>query len=314
MIRKNRAYGLKYYYLRNITHLDRTSIGLGNLFFIPLIGEKGVERYYVEEGFLNELKFMTKVMIMNPSHDRARDISLHFFIPPNDSHQKVKIISMSHGAMSIEKDKHDNLVASLHLDVIPPKKKETVTIVQSISLTPFKVRDTDWGELDEAFLRSQVHHGRLQNSTREDIIQLASKIRSDNVYETVKNCVKFIKSHVRYRANAYRLGALFALKHRKGACDEITDLCASILKALKLKVRTIIGYVIDRNFHAWLEIFTPRYGWIPVDATAGIIGCLGARWLKIYVEPKPNTKILQVKSRRKVIVKPEIYLEDEKIL
>ena len=74
MIRKNRAYGLKYYYLRNITHLDRTSIGLGNLFFIPLIGEKGVERYYVEEGFLNELKFMTKVLIMNPSHDRARDI------------------------------------------------------------------------------------------------------------------------------------------------------------------------------------------------------------------------------------------------
>ncbi|MCD6490747.1 MAG: transglutaminase domain-containing protein [Candidatus Korarchaeota archaeon] len=308
-MRIRRFHGLKYYYTKSFDSIINSNRKISYTEFIGL----PEEIFYVEEGNIEELEIRTEVLLLNPSQKRVRDISIDFYIPSEDLHQKIRITKKSHGDLKIRKDSYGNLIASLKLDVIPPKKKEKVFVSQVANLNAVKINDIEWGFPEKTHDLQINYRGRLQNPRHEDIIAIANKIKSKDLYTTVTNCIKFIKANVKYERNAYRLGGRFALKHQKGACDEISDLCASILMALNIPIRTVLGYVIPENFHAWLEIFSSKKGWIPVDPTFGFMGFIGARWLKIFVEPKPNTKLLKIKCKGTIVPKLTFYLEDMKI-
>ncbi len=306
---ERRIFGLRYY----ITTEEPNINSCDKFFVIPIVNKSGVRAYYVEIGGLSELELITRLTIRSIKRERVRDIAVQFYIPPDDFRQKTRVVGISHGDLSIKKDSMGNFIANLVIDVIPPGRREVIYVAQKLSLKPFKVSDTDWGLIKDSPIK-YTHRGRLQNVNRPEIVKLANMLRGNNIYESVLRCVTFIKKHVRYHRNRYRLGCMFALKHGKGACDEITDLCASILKAMGIRTRTIIGYVIGESFHAWIEVFTNRHGWVPIDATAGIIGGIGARWIKFFTEPKPGAKILNVSSRGKISAKLEYMLESEKLM
>ncbi len=294
-------YGVKYYLSR------RKPSTRDNLVVFPVITPRDGLLFYVEEGVMKELEYVTKLSIRAVKRQRLRDITLMFYIPPNDLRQGTVIVDKSH-VMTIKEDILGNKLVEVSIDVIPPGKRELISVKQKVKLKPFVVgEDIEFPQTEI----SKTSEGRLQ-AISEEIIAVARKLRSENSLDTLINCVRFVRGHVRYRRKPYRLGSLFALKSRKGACIEIVDLCASILKSLGIPARTVIGYVIGGSFHAWLEILTIKNYWVPIDPTMGILG-IGSRWLKIYTEPKPGTKILRVDAKEKIALKMEIYLEGEKI-
>lgn len=276
----------------------------------PLFMDSNIVKYYIESKKKLILEMITRV-ILKPylSKGRIRDIKVKFFIPTSDAHQKILSITKSHDSLNIIKDNNDNLIGVFELDVIPARKTEIIVVKEVMELTQFKVINYEEIKLS----RREPSEQKFKLSS--EIIEVTKELRASNDLTTIINCIRFIKSRVRYVKNYFRLGALFALKHRKGACDEITDLCATILYALGYNVRVVIGYVIGSGFHAWLEVLSKNNEWIPIDPTAGLIGGIGLRWIKIYSEAKQNQKIIHYNARPKRLrVSLEYYLEGEKLI
>lgn len=73
------------------------------------------------------------------------------------------------------------------------------------------------------------------------------------------------------------------LKHRRGVCQDFAHVALTCLRALKLPVRYVSGYLLTHPpegqpklqgadaSHAWISVWTPEVGWVDFDPTNGII-------------------------------------------
>ncbi len=296
-------FGIKYGIVNDLKFIDKREFTV-----FPLINSGGVIGYYFESKVNRNLNFETRIKIEPMiSKGRIKDIDLRVYLVSSDNHQKVLEIDKSHDKAIINEDGNGNLVLHYSQEVLPPKRVENITIEQVINVTQFKIDD-----FSEIKLVKSGNNKKFK--PKSGILELAEKLKMGDDLNTIINCVKFIKSNVKYVRNYFRLGALFALKHGKGACDEITDLCASLLEAMGYDIRVIIGYVLDGGFHAWLEAKSKKHGWIPIDATFGLIGGIGVRWIRLYAENNPNEKIIKYSSSpRKVRISLDYFLEGEKL-
>jgi len=272
----------------------------------------GWKIYHVEWGTPPTLEIELTFILNNYTSKKIRNIHLETFIFPSDYRQEIIDVQLSHNDMDIIHDDFGNWILTFDLPVLNAKKKEKLTIKERIRTKHFAVKNKDWGKIESTNkIEKRVLKGKIQTASREEILQLAKKLIGKNIYESVRNVVLFVKRNVKYFENPRRLGAMFALKHGKGACDEITDLCVSILKAMGIKARSIIGFVIGGRAHAWLEVYSPNYGWVPVDPIAGFIGGLSVKWLKLFVEKVPGERFIKINVRRGLKVDLRIRANEE---
>lgn len=74
----------------------------------------------------------------------------------------------------------------------------------------------------------------------------------------------------------------FLLNSRRGFCQHFAGSMAVMLRTLGIPTRVAVGYtggrydstaerwkVLDRDAHSWVEVWFPRYGWLPFDPTPG---------------------------------------------
>jgi transglutaminase-like putative cysteine protease len=82
----------------------------------------------------------------------------------------------------------------------------------------------------------------------------------------------------------------FVLRGKAGYCQHYAGAMAVMLRLLGIPARVAVGFtsgeyddgkgewtVTDHNAHAWVEVYFPRYGWLPFDPTPGR-GQLGASY------------------------------------
>jgi protein-glutamine gamma-glutamyltransferase len=75
----------------------------------------------------------------------------------------------------------------------------------------------------------------------------------------------------------------FLFDSRRGFCEHIASAMALLLRGAGIPTRVVTGYgpgernpltgyfeVRQSNAHAWVEVWYPRYGWIPYDPTFGV--------------------------------------------
>jgi hypothetical protein len=117
---------------------------------------------------------------------------------------------------------------------------------------------------------------RYIESGNDMIAAQALALKAATEKETVRNIYDFVTSHLVYAGYVPEdLGALYALKQRRGDCSEYACLVVALCRASGIAARMVEGYVTDRSFapkpmdfHDWAEVAMDGR-WRVVDAQKG---------------------------------------------
>jgi transglutaminase-like putative cysteine protease len=106
--------------------------------------------------------------------------------------------------------------------------------------------------------------------------------------EAVNAVVAYLRSHETYRLDSpvpdrgEDAVDNFLFRSHTGFCEQFASAAAVLLQASGVPARVIVGYasgqqqqdgswvVRGSDAHAWIEVYYPRVGWLPVDPTAGV--------------------------------------------
>ncbi|HUT28915.1 MAG TPA: transglutaminase domain-containing protein [Sedimentisphaerales bacterium] len=158
-----------------------------------------------------------------------------------------------------------------------PKKSFSATVKIQAELSRYdlatareKGKKAQTGDDDlEQFLR---HETRIEKDD-EQIQQIAKTITAHDETAIVKQIYDYVCDNMEYGGFEEKdLGALEAIKNKKGDCSEYTALFAAICRAKEIPARVVYGYTsdyVDTPKHAWVEAYLPEYGWVPFDPTRG---------------------------------------------
>lgn len=154
---------------------------------------------------------------------------------------------------------------------------------QDININPSKVTDDypqDTPDLARYLKREEnidISDDLIQN-TAKDIVEDIK-----NPYLKGKAIYDFIVANIKYE-NTEDFSGLQRCKEtliqKRGNCADITKLYIALARASGIPTRQVCGLVFTPNVsptksiekigHAWVEIYLPVYGWVPVDPTFGI--------------------------------------------
>lgn len=110
-------------------------------------------------------------------------------------------------------------------------------------------------------------------STAPEVVALAAILKAKDAYVSARAIYDWVKSEVRYSGfMADDLGALYALRERRGDCTEYAYLVCALARACGIPARIVGGYVVQQNtilraedYHNWAEVFIEGRWWL-VDA------------------------------------------------
>ncbi len=116
-------------------------------------------------------------------------------------------------------------------------------------------------------------------SSNPQIVTLAEELSGSNqsVCEQVRSFYDYIGNNLVYSYNGEDWGAQAALGKMGADCTEYSSLLIALSRANGIPARYVEGLLyLDesdsskaRQEHAWVEVFLPGNGWIPVDPTLG---------------------------------------------
>lgn len=151
---------------------------------------------------------------------------------------------------------------------------------------------------------------QLPQDTREGLYNLALRYGYDpemSREQTIAWVAAFVRSIGEYKLNVtrqpmnYDFALYFLEESRQGYCIHFATAAAAMYRALGIPARYASGYhvtvteagkvtdVIDRDTHAWAEIYLSGLGWIPIETTPGFGETSLLPELKeaLYEEPLP---------------------------
>ncbi len=121
---------------------------------------------------------------------------------------------------------------------------------------------------DDPDLADFLKNENMIEVNAEAIQRAAVNIDGANQIEIVKQVHDFVAGHLKYVYSKKSKGALYAMKHGRGDCDEFTSLFVALCRAKKIPARWVSGYTANWNNtpkHSWAEVFLKNYGWVPFD-------------------------------------------------
>lgn len=122
---------------------------------------------------------------------------------------------------------------------------------------------------DNTNLQKYLSPESFIESNSPAIIKVATSIIGADDLNKIKNIFSFVLKTINYGGyNSDDVGALGALNSRNGDCSEFSYLMVAICRAKGIPARIAYGYTINKTNqpkHAWVEVYTKKYGWIPFD-------------------------------------------------
>ncbi len=105
------------------------------------------------------------------------------------------------------------------------------------------------------------------------IIKMANTItgQCDCIIHNVKKIFYWVKNNMKYVYPPENRGVLEAFDKLEGDCGQYSALFVTLCRSIGVPARQQSGLVIQKDntfgYHVWSEIYLPKYGWIPMDAT-----------------------------------------------
>lgn len=99
-----------------------------------------------------------------------------------------------------------------------------------------------------------------------------------DTWEVVRAMSRHIHSEFAYdtAATTVETHMLEVLNRRRGVCQDFAHVLIGMCRSLRIPARYVSGYLYvggesgwrgDLASHAWVEVFLPEHGWLPVDPT-----------------------------------------------
>jgi len=214
----------------------------------------------------------------------------------SNEHQTVTITSSAPSLGSPYTDEDGNMLADPNLDpTIQPGGKITYTVTYEIASSDKskpQLSLSNAGTISDIPSTPVVDHTASTESfwaNDAEIAALAGRLTAgeSTVLGKVARLVKWLDANVTYANNEVPLYPDETLKQRKGDCDDQSILLISMLRSLGIPAYLEIGVVFNSGiggddtvwdghfsiketglaWHGWVMVYTPPWGWIPVDLT-----------------------------------------------
>jgi len=206
--------------------------------------------------------------LSNPLSEELRDQRVWIYMPAGETPTQRLMnlqVSADHEVLS---DSLGHRIVKLRLASLPALATRVVGIAAEVALreepeqTPVPRSPTPWLETE-----------RHIETGDPGIRSLAAELRRPSVHETSRAIYDWVRGNLRYAGFvADDLGALYALKERRGDCTEYAYLVVALARANGIPARMVGGHVADRNmapraeeYHNWAEVFFDG-AWRLVDA------------------------------------------------
>ncbi len=130
----------------------------------------------------------------------------------------------------------------------------------------------------------------LPASVRQLAARIVAQGHAVTEYEMVNAIIQYLAAHERYAVSDVPVPqpgqdyvAQFLFDTHRGYCDNFASAAAVMLRTLGVPGRFVTGFAVgaqnevapetyvvsEADAHAWIEVYFPRFGWIPFDATPG---------------------------------------------
>lgn len=176
----------------------------------------------------------------------------------------------------IATDEYGNHYAEFDLRDVKPGESVDINITYEIAVNElaYDLGECE-GDLPDQFNQAELHI----ESNNPQIIALAQELAAPDqtACENARSFYDYIGSTLTYSYNGNDWGAQAALGEMGADCTEYSSLLIALSRASAIPARYVEGLLFledngseaARQEHAWVELFLPGMGWVPVDPTLG---------------------------------------------
>ncbi|MBN1145747.1 MAG: transglutaminase domain-containing protein [Anaerolineales bacterium] len=194
-------------------------------------------------------------------------------LPP---YQEVMEMSISPQNYQVFSDEYGNQIAEFDLTGLAPGNSIQLEINYQVRVNRLAYDLSDCqGELPAFFTSPELHI----ESNNPQIRSLSSELSQGNstACEQARAFYDYIGNHLVYSYNGKSWGAQAALGQMGADCSEYASLMIALCRAAGIPARYLEGVLflsetseeLARSEHAWLEVYLPNIGWVPMDPTLG---------------------------------------------
>jgi transglutaminase-like putative cysteine protease len=173
-------------------------------------------------------------------------------------------------------DEYGNHYAEFDLKDLDPQTNVQITIEYEVKVQgqAYDLGDCQ-GDLPDEYTQPELHI----ESNNPQIVSLAAEIAGPNLSpcEQIRRFYDYLDDNLIYTYNGQDWGAQAALGEMGADCTEYSSLLIALSRANGVPARYVEGLLyLDtttsteaRTEHAWVEVYLPGTGWVPVDPTLG---------------------------------------------
>lgn len=191
-------------------------------------------------------------------------------------YQEVLSMEITPQEYQIIVDEYGNQYAEFDFSGMPPGTSIPVEIKYQVAVNELAYDLSDCnGELPDVFNQPELHI----ESNNIQITELADQLSEGKrtVCEKVEAFYNYVGDNLVYSYNGASWGAQAALGEMGADCTEYASLMMALSRAAGIPARYFEGlYFVGeernaaaRTEHAWMEVYLPGIGWVPMDPTLG---------------------------------------------
>jgi len=219
-----------------------------------------------------EITLSAKVLYKNPTNESIDKILHRVTIPMDTSYQKLlKIEVEGIKKYKIKKHKHGKGKYIEFAFALPKKSmlNKQVNFVVQISPKVFSLQNSI--SFNNYNLNGQyLNPSKRIESDSNEVLQIINKIKKiKTTYMRLQTILEYPSKILKYTVQP-TTSALIALKTKRGDCTEYSFLFVALARAIGIPSRqaTVFHFSKNNTFnlpnHHIAEIFTDKYGWIPM--------------------------------------------------
>ena len=250
-----------------------------------------------QEASFSEYQLQVEIDLHNRGDNQASNIRLEVPLLGNlDSPYQVMVQeNYSIEPVEVIEEAMGSRTALFTIDSLPAGESKTITLLYGLEARPLAAVSSSFADVT---LTEYLEPSRGLESDHPSIISRAGEITSNSSSdkEQARKIYAFVLDHMTYDAESphRNQGALNALEHGIGVCEDYASLFVALARAADLPARQVNGYAdpkatgeiwklapgqafsLQGYRHSWAEVYLEGEGWLPLDPTMDIYNDSGS--------------------------------------